>query len=108
MPHHQKLRANQWCKFERTFSNQTSETRYVREIIFVKRSTRTYWKITTEPETLPDNSTSFVMTNLPSKTSQIKKIIGNLYGLRTWVEYGFRQCKQESAGTPESHSGACG
>ena len=21
--------------------------------------------------------------------------MGNLYGLRTWVEYGFRQCKQE-------------
>jgi SRSO17 transposase len=21
--------------------------------------------------------------------------IGNLYGLRTWIEYGFRQCKQE-------------
>ena len=25
----------------------------------------------------------------------MKKILGNLYGLRTWVEYGFRQCKQE-------------
>ena len=25
----------------------------------------------------------------------MKKIIGNLYGLRTWVEYSFRQCKQE-------------
>ena len=21
--------------------------------------------------------------------------MGNLYGLRTWVEYGFRQCKKE-------------
>ena len=95
MPRHQKVRANQWCKFKRTFSNQTSETRYVREIIFGKRSNRTYWEITTEPETLPDNSTSFVMTNLQGKTGQIKKILGNLYGLRTWVEYGFRQCKQE-------------
>ena len=26
---------------------------------------------------------------------KIKQILGNLYGLRTWVEYGFRQCKQE-------------
>ena len=25
----------------------------------------------------------------------MKKTLGNLYGLRTWVEYGFRQCKQE-------------
>lgn len=44
---------------------------------------------------MPQNSTSFVMTNIQEKTSQIKKTLGNLYGLRTWVEYGFRQCKQE-------------
>ncbi len=44
---------------------------------------------------MPANSTSLVMTNLSGKTSQIKKILGNLYGLRTWIEYGFRQCKQE-------------
>ena len=44
---------------------------------------------------MPDNSTSFVMTNIQDKRSALKKNIGNLYGLRTWVEYGFRQCKQE-------------
>jgi hypothetical protein len=41
---------------------------------------------------MPENSTSFVMTNIQGN---LKKILGNLYGLRTWVEYGFRQCKQE-------------
>ena len=35
------------------------------------------------------------MTNLSGKSPQIKKMLGNLYGLRTWIEYGFRQCKQE-------------
>lgn len=95
MPSHQKVRANKWCKFERVFSNHESEIRYIREIIFGKRSTRTYWELTTAPETMPEASTSFVMTNLTDKRSQIKKILGNLYGLRTWVEYGFRQCKQE-------------
>jgi hypothetical protein len=35
------------------------------------------------------------MTNIQATRSQMKKILGNLYGLRTWVEYGFRQCKQE-------------
>ena len=35
------------------------------------------------------------MTNLQLSRSKMKKILGNLYGLRTWVEYGFRQCKQE-------------
>ena len=42
---------------------------------------------------MPENSTTFVITNLKGK---LKKTLGNLYGLRTWVEYGFRQCKQES------------
>jgi SRSO17 transposase len=95
MPSSQRVRANKWAKFERIFSNQKSEIRYIREIIFGKRRTRTYWEITTEPETMPENSTSFVMTNIQATRSQMKKILGNLYGLRTWVEYGFRQCKQE-------------
>ncbi|NJP17952.1 MAG: IS701 family transposase, partial [Hydrococcus sp. CRU_1_1] len=95
MPSHQVVRANKWSQFERVFSNQTSEIRYIREIILGKRYQRTYWEITTDPETLPENSTSFVMTNLSGKSNQIKRTLGNLYGLRTWVEYGFRQCKQE-------------
>ncbi len=95
MPSNQKVRTNKWCEFTRTFSNQKSETRYIREIIYGKRSHITYWQLTTDTETMPENSTSFVMTNLQEKRSKLKKILGNLYGLRTWVEYGFRQCKQE-------------
>jgi hypothetical protein len=95
MPSHQTVRANRWCKFERIFSTGNSETRYIREIVFGKRRHRTYWEITTDPETLPANSTSFVMTNLSGNINYLKQQIGNLYGLRTWVEYGFRQCKQE-------------
>ena len=95
MPSTQRVRANKWAKFERIFSNQMSETRYIREVIFGKRHSRTYWQITTDPETMPDNSTSFVMTNIQEARNQMKKVIGNLYGLRTWVEYSFRQCKQE-------------
>jgi hypothetical protein len=66
--------------------------RYIREIIFGKRSSRSYWEITLDPETLPGNSTVFVMTNLQGN---IKKSLGNLYALRTWIEYAFRQDKQE-------------
>ena len=95
MPSSETVRANKWCKFERIFSNQKSETRSIREIVYGKRNKITYWEITTDPETMPENSTSFVMTNISEKTSKLKKILGNLYGLRTWVEYGFRQCKQE-------------
>ena len=92
LPASQNVRANKWCKFERTFSNQKSETRYIREIVYGKKKAITYWEITTDPETLPENSTTFVMTNLQGN---LKKNLGNIYGLRTWVEYGFRQCKQE-------------
>ena len=77
MPSSQRVRANKWSKFERIFSNQTSETRYIREIIFGKRRKRTYWEITTAPETMPENSTSFVMTNIQETRSQMKKILGN-------------------------------
>jgi len=92
LPANQSVRANKWCKFERTFSNQKSETRYIREIVYGKKRAITYWEITTDPATMPENSTTFVMTNLQGN---LKKTLGNLYGLRTWVEYGFRQCKQE-------------
>jgi SRSO17 transposase len=75
LPDKQSVRANKWCKFERTFSNQKSETRYIREIVYGKKRAITYWEITTEPETMPENSTSFIMTNLPGK---LKKILGDL------------------------------
>ena len=92
LPANQRVRANKWCKFTRTFSDQKTETRYIREIIYGKKTSITYWEMTTDPETMPANSTSFVMTNIQGK---LKKILGDLYGLRTWVEYAFRQCKQE-------------
>ncbi len=92
LPASQSVRANKWCKFTRTFSNQKSEIRYIREVVYGKKRAITYWEITTDPETMPENSTSFIMTNLQGK---LKKTLGDLYGLRTWVEYGFRQCKQE-------------
>ncbi len=87
LPANQSVRANKWFNFQRTFSNQKSETKYIREIVYGKKRAITYWKITTDPETMPENSTSFVMTNLQGK---LKKTLGDLYGLRTWVEYGFR------------------
>ncbi len=87
LPANQSVRANKWCPFERRFTSEKSETRYIREIVYGKRRAITYWEITTNPETMPENSTSFIMTNLQGN---LKKTLGDLYGLRTWVEYGFR------------------
>lgn len=92
MPEEEKIRAGRWQKFSRTFSDETTEERYIREIIYGRRGYRSYWQMTTDPKTMPKNSTSFVMTNLQGK---VRECLGDLYGLRTWVEYGFRQCKQE-------------
>jgi len=92
LPPGARVRANRWRKFERIMSDEKKEIRYVREIIFGQRGKRTYWEVTTDPQTLPDNSTSFVMSNIPHlKYSNV----GNIYGERTWVEYGFRPCKYE-------------
>ena len=85
LPSAQRVRANKWCKFKRVFSDGKSENRYIREIIYGKKGAVTYGETTTAPDTMPPNSTSFVQTNLKGK---LKKIVGNLYGLRTWVEYG--------------------
>jgi len=71
-------------KFIRVFSDATSEVRYIRQIIFGKRHATQYWQITTDTDTLPENSTWWVMTLVPGiKYNQV----GNLYGLRNWVEY---------------------
>jgi SRSO17 transposase len=90
MPPGQRVRTTRWKAFNRVFSNGKSEVRYLQKVIFGKRCTLRYWTITTDPVKLPENSTSFVMSNLPQALDQT---VGNLYGLRTWIEYGFKQCK---------------
>lgn len=81
-----------WKKFDRIFSDGEVEVRYIREVIFGVSNGLRYWEITTEPEKMPPNSTWFIMTNLEG---DIDKTVANTYGLRTWIEYGFKQAKNE-------------
>lgn len=75
----EKARWNKWRKFERAFSDGRTETRWIQEIIFGVHGSIQYWKITTDPTTVPPNSTWYIMTKVPG----IKyKQVGNLYGLR--------------------------
>lgn len=90
LPQDQEVYQEPWQKFERTFSNGTTETRYMAEVIYGKRHRKQYWLLTTDPQTLPDNSTSFVMVAAPAIKLQE---IGNRYGFRTWIEYGLKQAK---------------
>ena len=92
MPATERVRQTRWKKFKRIFNHGESETRYICEVIFGQRRKYTYWYLTTDPKTLPANSTSYVMSNISELNYQD---VGNIYGERTWVEYGFRQCKSE-------------
>jgi hypothetical protein len=68
------------------------EVRYIREIIYGKKRALRYWEITTDIDTIPENLTWYVMTQIPGN---LAKEVGKLYRNRTWIEYGFRQSKSE-------------
>ncbi len=90
LPQDQEVVQQPWQKFERTFSNGTTEIRYMAEVIYGKQHRKQYWLLTTDPQTLPNNSTSFVMVAAPAVKL---KEIGDSYGFRTWIEYGLKQSK---------------
>jgi len=90
VPQEEQVYQEPWQPFEQTFSNGTREVRYMAEVIYGKPQRQRYWLLTTEPETLPAHSTSYVMVCAPLITRQE---IGNHYGLRTWIEYGLKQAK---------------
>lgn len=92
MPPGARVRSTRWKKFDRVFSNGKSEERFIREIVFGQRRTVRFWEITTDKITVPENTTWYIMTDLPGN---IQLSVGNTYGLRTWIEYGFRQSKNE-------------
>jgi SRSO17 transposase len=92
LPPGQRIRYTTWRGFDRVFSNGDTETRWIREIVYGQRRAMRYYQITTDDEEQPPESTWFVMTNLPG---DIQRDLGNIYGLRTWIEYGFKQSKNE-------------
>ena len=88
----QRIRRTRWRPFERLFTDGTSEERFIRETIFGTRRTVRYYQITTDPQTLPPETTWDLMTNQPGK---IEDTVGNTFGLRTWIEYGFKHAKDD-------------
>lgn len=92
LPPGQGVRVNRWRRWTRTFSDGSTETRYIREVIYGMRRKIRFYDLTSDPEKLPTATTRFVMTNLQG---DVRHELGNLYGLRTWIEYGFKQIKNE-------------
>lgn len=92
LPKGSRIRWTRWRTFMRQFVDGSEQRRYIRELIYGKRGAIRYYQITTDPQTLPKESTWLVMTNLDG---DIEQSVGNTYGLRTWIEYGFKQSKNE-------------
>lgn len=90
LPADEDVYTEPWQEFKRTFSHGTTEKRYMAEVMYGKRRRKQYWLLTTNPQTLPDHSTSFVMVCAPAVALSE---IGNHYGFRTWIEYGLKQAK---------------
>ncbi|URD51276.1 IS701 family transposase [Chroococcidiopsis sp. CCNUC1] len=88
----QRVRYNSWRAYQQNLSHRQPERRYIREIIFGKRRTVRYYEITKSDTKNPKSDTWFIMTNLPGN---IQLVVGNLYSLRNWIEYGFKQVKNE-------------
>ncbi len=88
----ERKRYTRWRPFDRVFANGTSELRFIREIVFGRRTPIRYYQLTTDPVRQPEETTWYLMTNLPGT---IERTVGNTFGLRTWIEYGFKHAKDE-------------
>lgn len=94
MPPGEHKRYNRWRAFERVFADGASVPRFVREVVFGRRAgyRERFFQITTDPVHQPPETTWYIASNLPGK---IEQRVGDLYGWRTWIEYGFKQAKDE-------------
>jgi hypothetical protein len=98
--------AGQWVKVERTFRDASKQTWWALEVQVGPYGPEKSERViiaTTDPEKLPDNSTWYLVTNLPAPGSvkaeqndltpaSLTEVL-RLYGLRMWVEQSYKQVK---------------
>jgi len=96
----------QWVHMTRTFRDGSSQDWWVVEIVagpYGPDKTERAIVATTDPESLPDLSTWYLVTNLPAPTERLgseppfppaslEEVI-RLYGLRMWVEQSYKHVK---------------
>jgi SRSO17 transposase len=93
MPSGQRVRYNRWHPYDQPFAEHPTQRRYIREIIFGTRRAVRYYQITKGSTNEPDKTESwFIMSNL---SGNIILSVGTQYTLRNWIEYGFKQVKNE-------------
>jgi len=86
----QRIRQTRWRPFDRVFTDGSRERRFIRETTFGTRTPVRSSQITTDPQAPPPETTWALMTNQPGK---IERTVGNTFGLRTWIAYGFQHAK---------------
>ena len=94
----------QWVKVIRTFRDGSKQTWWALEVQagpYGETKTERAVVATTDPETLPDRTTWYLVTNLPTPGSgeqseltvaSLAEVI-RLYGLRMWIEQSYKQVK---------------
>lgn len=87
MPKGKRVRKTRPKKMIRSLSNG-DEIRYIQEVIFGSRRKVRYFEILDSDKQI----LSYVQTNI---TEERYPDLTNIYGLRSWIELGFRQVKNE-------------
>jgi len=96
----------QWIKVERTFRDGSKQIWWALEVKagpYGPEKTERAVIATTDPETLPDATTWYLVTNLPAPGSagtqhstlpeaSLEEVI-RLYGLRMWIEQSYKQIR---------------
>ncbi|MBD1864507.1 hypothetical protein NC998_25445 [Trichocoleus desertorum GB2-A4] len=90
MPKGQRVRYNRWHAYDQPLAEHPTQRRYIREIIFGQRRPIRYYQITKGSTDNPDSW--FIRANL---AGDVLLSVGRQYTLRTWIEYGFKQVKNE-------------
>jgi hypothetical protein len=88
----QRVRQTRFRPVERVCTDGSHEQRSIRETIYGQRRAVRYYQITTDPKTLPPETTWELMTNQPGK---IEPTVGHTFGLHTWIAYGFKHSKDD-------------
>jgi hypothetical protein len=95
-----------WVHITRTLRDGSSQDWWVLEIVagpYGPAKTERAIVATTDPESLPDLSTWYLVTNLPAPTERLAseppfppaslEVVIRLYGLRMWVEQSYKHVK---------------
>jgi DDE superfamily endonuclease len=105
-PWHAEDDPGEWVALERSFRDGRTEEWWALEAQggpYGPESSERLLVITTDPATLPDGSTSYLLSNLPAPDSEQAKRtqhsladlaeVARLYALRGWIEQSYKQVK---------------